>query len=167
MPKSSKSYIAAASWSHSFGSIWDASPESAERAIDLSESQTAKQVHTTVVNELLRGAAEGRALADAMISLANVPHPRGRSVLISNLRAQRARSEPDVAKVFWGPQSGLAKPALADALWPVLHAKISKAIRDGKKGPPVMRACVRAYEMAVVSYGLKIMLRRRKWRPRK
>jgi hypothetical protein len=106
-------------------------------------------------------------LADAMLDIAKVPHPEGRSVLIRNLRAQRARSAPDVAKVFWGPQSGLTKPALADALRPVLEAKINKAIREGKKGPPVMQACVRAYEMASVTYGLSMMLRRRRWRPRR
>jgi hypothetical protein len=106
-------------------------------------------------------------LADAMLSIAKVPHPQGRAKLIDNLHMQRTRHpEPNVEKAFWR-KSGLDKVPLADALWPVLERKISDAIRQGKLGPQVMQACVRAYEMASVSQGVSIMLRRRRWRPRK
>ncbi len=108
-----------------------------------------------------------RELADAMLSIANVPHPRGRDRLINGLHMQRTRSPaPDVEEVFW-PRSGLRKPDLADALWPVLEEKINRAIERRRPGPQVMQACDRAYEMASVTHGLSMMLRRRRWRPRK
>jgi hypothetical protein len=106
-------------------------------------------------------------LADAMLSIATVPHPRGRAQLINDLHAQRLRPAPDVSRVFWGSRSGLSKPKLAEALWPVLEAKITKAIQRGQNGPPIMRACGRAYEMATVTYGVSVALRRRRWRPRR
>jgi hypothetical protein len=104
-------------------------------------------------------------LADAMLSIAKVSHPKGRAQVISNLHMQRTqRAAPDVAKVFWGSQSGLTKPTLADALWPVLEHKINTAIQCSQKGPPVMQACVRAYEMLSISEGQPVMLRRRRSR---
>jgi hypothetical protein len=106
-------------------------------------------------------------LADAMISIARVPPPKGRAWLINGLHIQRVHDPtPDVEELTW-PGSGVKKPALADALWPILEAKITKAIQLGQKGPPVMRACLRAYEMASVSQGLLMMLRRQRKRPRK
>jgi hypothetical protein len=106
-------------------------------------------------------------LADAMLSIAKVPHPQGRAKLINNLHMQRTRDpEPNVEKVFWRG-AGIDKLLLADALWPVLEGKINGAIQQGKPGPQVMQACIRAYEMASVSQGISIMLRRRRWRPRK
>ena len=106
-------------------------------------------------------------LADAMLSIARVPHPQGRAQLINNLHRQRTRDpEPNVEKVFWRG-SRLDKVPLADALWPALESKINEAIQQGKPGPAVMQACLRAYEMAAVSQGVPIMLRRRRWRPRK
>jgi hypothetical protein len=106
-------------------------------------------------------------LADAMLSIAQAPHPHGKARLINGLRMQRTRSSaPDVEEVFWRG-SGITKPTLADALWPVLEAKINSAIQRSQKGPPVMQVCIRAYEMASVSYGVPLMLRRRRWRPRK
>jgi hypothetical protein len=108
-----------------------------------------------------------KELAEAMLSIATVPHPRGRAQLINDLRAQRLRPAPDVSRVFWGAWSGLSKPKLAEALWPVLEAKITKSIQRGQEGPPIMRACDRAYEMATVTYGVNVALRRRRWRPRR
>jgi hypothetical protein len=106
-----------------------------------------------------------RELADTMSSAAAVPYPYGRDRL-RGIHMQRTRSAaPNVEEVFWRG-SGLTKPALADALWPVLEEKINTAIEQGKPGPPVMWACVRAYEMASVSVGLPMMLRRRRWRRR-
>jgi hypothetical protein len=54
---------------------------------------------------------------------------------------------------------------LAEALWPELERKINAAIGRGTSGPPVMRACIRAYGMMAVSENVPIALRRR--RPRK
>lgn len=106
-------------------------------------------------------------LADAILAVAQTPHPRGRAQLLSDLRRQRGRSAPDVSKVYRWHQSGLSKPLLADALWPVLERKIQAALDRGTPGPPVLQACIRAYEMAAVSEKVSIMLRRRRWRPRK
>lgn len=109
-------------------------------------------------------------IADAMLSIAKAPHPQGRAQLISDIHRERGHQAPDISKVFravpW-PGSGLSKPTLADALWPVLEKKITAAIEHGRPGPPVMQACVRAYEMAAISEGVSTMLRRRRWRPRK
>lgn len=108
-----------------------------------------------------------RELADAMLQIAEVPHPQGRDRLLRNLRLQRTRDpEPNVEKVFWRGAK-LDKVPLAEALWPVLDRKINHAIQRGRPGPPVMQACVRAYEMMAVSEKVSIMLRRRRWRPRK
>jgi hypothetical protein len=90
-------------------------------------------------------------LADAILAVAQTPHPRGRGQLLSDLRHQRGCPAPDVSKVYRWHQSGLSKPILADALWPVLERKIQTALDRGKPGPPVLRACIRAYEMAAVS----------------
>ena len=74
-----------------------------------------------------------------MLSTARVPHPQGRAQLINNLHMQRTRDpEPNVEKVFWRG-ARLDKVPLADALWPVLEAKINDAIQLGKPGPPVMK----------------------------
>jgi hypothetical protein len=107
-----------------------------------------------------------RELANAMVSIANVPYPHDVTRLVRGLRMQRRSPAPDVEEVFWR-NSGLKKTTLADALWQVLEGKINDAIQQGRPGPPVMRACVRAYEMASVSEGLSIMLSRRRWRPRR
>ena len=105
-----------------------------------------------------------RELAETMLAIAKVPHPQGRVRLIQNLNIQRTRDpEPNVDKVFWRG-SGLKKVPLAEALWPVLERKITTAIQRDTSGPPVMRACVRAYEMMAVSENVPIALRRR--RPR-
>ena len=106
-------------------------------------------------------------LADAILAVAQTAHPRGRAQLLSDLHRQRGRSAPDVGKVYRWHQSGLSKPILADALWPVLERKIQTALDRGTPGPPVLQACIRAYEMAAVSEKVSITLRRRRWRPRK
>jgi hypothetical protein len=108
-----------------------------------------------------------QALAGAILAVARTPHPRGRSQLLSDLRHQRGRPAPDVSKVYRWHRSGLSKPSLADALWPVLERKIQTALDRGKPGPPILQACIRAYEMTAVSEKTSIMLRRRRWRPRK
>ena len=105
-----------------------------------------------------------RQLADAMLKIAQVPHQQGRDRLIRNLNIQRTRDPvPNVEKVFWRG-SGLDKVPFAEALWPVLERKVTNAIRRGTSGPPVMRACIRAYEMMAVSEQVPVAFRRR---PRK
>ena len=100
-----------------------------------------------------------------MLSIARTPYPHDRARLVSGLHMQRTRSPaPDVEELFWR-NSRITKPTLADALWPVLERKISTAIQRDRQGPPVMQACLRAYEMASAWHGLPMMLRRR-WRPR-
>jgi hypothetical protein len=107
-----------------------------------------------------------RELADAMLSAAAAHYPHDLSRLVRGIHMQRTNSAaPNVEEVFWRG-SGLTKPGLAEALWPVLESKINTAIQQGKPGPPMMRACIRAYEMASVSAGLSMMLRRRRWRRR-
>src|SRR5262249_61410651 len=100
-------------------------------------------------------------LGDAMLKIARVPHPQGRDRLIRNLSMQRTRDPaPNVERVFWRG-SGLDKVPLAEALWLVLERKVTNAIRRGTSGPPVMRACIRAYEMMAVSEQVPVALRRR------
>lgn len=107
-----------------------------------------------------------RELADAMLGIAKAPHPQGRDRLVQNLHMQRTRDpKPNVENVFWrGAQ--LDKIPLAEALWPILQRKVNDAIQSRTPGPPVMRACMRAYEMMAISEKVSIMLRRRRWRPR-
>jgi hypothetical protein len=101
-----------------------------------------------------------RQLADAMLRIANVPHPKGRSGLIRAVNMQRTRDpSPNVDDVFW-KGSGLSKTKLADALWPVLEKKVRRAIERRQPGPPIMRALVRAYEMAATPYRSNMILRR-------
>jgi hypothetical protein len=103
-------------------------------------------------------------LADAMLSIANVPYPHNRARLIRGINRQRTQSRaPNVEQVFW-QNSELKKTTLADALWPVLQRKINNAIQRGQHGPPVMQACLRAYEILTVSEGRPIILRRRRSR---
>jgi hypothetical protein len=67
---------------------------------------------------------------------------------------------PNVDDVFWRG-SDLSKTKLADALWPLLEKKIRRAIARNEPGPPIMRACVRAYEMAAAPYRTSMMLQRK------
>lgn len=101
-------------------------------------------------------------LADAMLRIAKVPHPKGRPGLMRALRMQRTCNPyPNVDKIFWRG-SRLEKTELADALWPVLDKRIRRAIGRGQQGPPIMKALIRAYEMAFAPYRSDMMLRRRK-----
>ena len=97
-----------------------------------------------------------RGVAGAILAVARTPHPRGRGQLLSDLRHQRGRPTPDVGKVCRWHKSGLSKPILADSLWPVLERKIQTALDCDKPGPPVLRACIRAYEMAAVSEKVRL-----------
>lgn len=86
------------------------------------------------------------------------------AVTVSQTLQRTYAPEPNVEKVFWRG-SRLGKLSPAEALWPVLERKVTDAIQRGKPGPPVMRACIRAYEMMAVSEQVPVALRRRRWRP--
>jgi hypothetical protein len=100
-------------------------------------------------------------LADAMLRIAKVPHPKGRSGLIHAIHMQRTHdSSPNVDDVRWRG-SDLSKTKLADALWPVMEKKIRRAIDRGEPGPSIMRALVRAHEMASAPYRTSMILQRK------
>jgi len=102
--------------------------------------------------------SDGR-LADAMLGLAASPHPGGRSGLIQSIHKQRTLDpSPDVEDAWREP--GVNKLALADALWPTLAARIERAIAKQTTGPPVMKAVLRAYELAMLSYKRNMSVRR-------
>jgi hypothetical protein len=99
-------------------------------------------------------------LADIMLGAAKVPYPKGRAALVNAIHMQRTLDpSPDVDDVFW-KGSGLSKTVLAEALWPSLEARIKRNIEHGHEGPPIMQGVLRAYEMASVSYGVNMALRR-------
>ncbi|WP_308468522.1 hypothetical protein [Rathayibacter soli] len=98
-------------------------------------------------------------LADSLIKAAGKPHPAGRDRLIADIHQQRTKDPtPDIDDAW--RKSGVSKPELADALWPILEARIERAITRGTLGPPVMKAALRAYELANLSYGLNVSVKR-------
>jgi hypothetical protein len=98
-------------------------------------------------------------LADALLQATGKPHPHGRAGLIHNIHLQRTVDpSPDIDDAW--KRSGVNKIDLADALWPILEARIKRAIEKGTAGPPVMKAMLRAYELASLSYGLNMSVRR-------
>ncbi|MDQ6839412.1 MAG: hypothetical protein M3137_14070 [Actinomycetota bacterium] len=80
--------------------------------------------------------------------------------MVADVSAQRGRPSPNIEKLWtnnrW-PGALLSKTSLVDAYWPMLHAKIEQAIASGAAGPPVMRAVVRAWELASIDH-------RNRWR---
>ena len=101
-----------------------------------------------------------RQLADALSSIAQAPHPGGRAGLIAQIHTERLSSSPDIAAVGWRGRGPIRKPDLANAMWPLLEARIKRAVARGHAGPPVMQGVLRAYEMASASYGIRRALRR-------
>jgi hypothetical protein len=102
-------------------------------------------------------------LADSLITAAGKPYPAGRDRLIANIHQQRTKDPtPDIDDAW--SKSGVSKPALADALWPILEARIERAITRGTLGPPIMKATLRAYELANLSYGLNVSVKRHRVR---
>ena len=100
-----------------------------------------------------------RQLADALLSRSSKSHPRGRAGLIHSINMQRtADPSPDIDDAW--KQSGVSKLELADALWPLLNARIERAIERGTMGPPIMKGVIRAYELALLSYRRSMSLRR-------
>lgn len=104
-----------------------------------------------------------RQLADAIGHAAKTPHPSGPAGLLAAVRAERGRPRPNVENLWRdGRWSGarLSKPALADACWPTLEAKIERAIASGSGGPPIMRAAIRAWELASMPHRNHMALKR-------
>ncbi|GAA3260979.1 hypothetical protein ACFO1B_55475 [Dactylosporangium siamense] len=98
-------------------------------------------------------------LADALLRAAGAPHPGGRSALIQAINIQRTRDPTPNINDAWR-KSGVSKVQLADAVWPLLQKRIEGAIRRGEKGPPIMSAILRAYQLATLSYRRTIALSR-------
>jgi hypothetical protein len=69
-----------------------------------------------------------------------------------------ANAAPNIEHAW--KKSGVSKIDLADALWPILEARIKRAVEEATAGPPVMKAMLRAYELASLSYGLNMSVRR-------
>ncbi len=109
--------------------------------------------------------ADGR-LADALLARSANNHPGGRPGLVRSIHLQRTVDPtPDIQDAWKG--SGVSKPDLADELWPLLEARIQRAIQRGTQGPPIMKGLVRAYELAMLSYRQTMSLRRKPPSPRK
>jgi hypothetical protein len=100
-------------------------------------------------------------LADAMLKVARRPHPGGRATLAGLINAERLGSYPNVERIGWPGRGAISKPDLADATWPLLETRIRSAITKGHRGPPIMKAVLRAYEMASPSFRSSVVLRRR------
>ncbi len=99
-------------------------------------------------------------IADGVLALAGMSYPAGRNDLIARGARVRTSRKPSVESIW--PNAGILnlKVALADELWPLLERRIESAIARGTKGPPVMKAAVRAYELAMLSYRRQMLVRR-------
>lgn len=108
-----------------------------------------------------------RQLASVLTMAAATPHPIGDAALIADLAVERARAAPNVDRVYsmhkW-PGARLSKPVVAEASWPLLAQRIKRAIARSQQGPPIMRAMLRAWELANLSPRSGMALRRHKAR---
>jgi hypothetical protein len=104
-----------------------------------------------------------RQLAAAMERAAKTPYPLGTATLVADVNARRSRPTPNLEKLWdparW-PRARLSKPAVADAYWPILEAKIERAIASGSAGPPIMRGAIRAWELASMPNRNRMALQR-------
>jgi hypothetical protein len=98
-------------------------------------------------------------LADALLTRAGEDRRKGRDSLIRAIGLQRDKDATPNIDDAW-KSSGVSKPDLAEQLWPTLERKIEAAIRRGTRGPPVMKAVVRAWDLATLSHRQTIWLRR-------
>lgn len=102
-------------------------------------------------------------LAAALARVAREPYPSGSKALVTEIANMRARPSPNLEHLWkkgrW-PGARLSKTALVDAYWPVLHAKIERAIAARSSGPPIMRAAVRAWELASMPNRSRMALKR-------
>ena len=79
--------------------------------------------------------------------------------MIKAITMQRTRSSaPDIENAW--KSSGVNKLAIADETWPLLEAHIRRSIARGRKGPPILRGVLRAYELATYSPRANLVLRR-------
>ena len=101
-------------------------------------------------------------LADSLITAAGKPHPAGRDQLVADIYQRTKDPTPDIDDAW--RKSGVSKPELADVLWPILEARIERAISMGTLGPPIMKAALRVYELANLSYGLNVSVKRHRVR---
>ncbi|MFZ0127978.1 MAG: hypothetical protein WAL77_00985 [Candidatus Dormiibacterota bacterium] len=101
-----------------------------------------------------------RQIADGLLALAGKPYLGGRAALVGRVARERASRRPDADRVW--PTSGIAnlKVSLAGQLWPLLEKRIEAAIGRKTKGPPIMKAALRAYELATLSYRQRMSIRR-------
>lgn len=103
-------------------------------------------------------------LARGLLDAAVTPYPDDKAALILAVQAERARPEPNIERIWssnaW-PGANLSKPRLADSCWPMLEKKIERAIASGSSGPPLMRAAVRAWELAARPTRRHMALQRR------
>jgi hypothetical protein len=102
-----------------------------------------------------------RQIADGLLALAGAAYPDGRTGLVARVAAERASTTPNVEDVWRTASISNVKVSLANQLWPVLAERVETAIRRGTAGPPIMKAAVRAYELAMLSYRVNTSLRRR------
>jgi hypothetical protein len=100
-----------------------------------------------------------RQLADALLQAAAASHPRGRAALIWAIHMQRVKDPTPNIEDAW-KRSGVKKVQLAEVTWPLLKRRIERAIVRGHRGPPIMRAVLRAYELASLSYQLTTVIER-------
>jgi hypothetical protein len=102
-------------------------------------------------------------LAAAMEKAAKTPYPSGRAALVADIKAERSRPHPNLENLWrqgrW-PGARLRKPTLADACWPTLETKIKRALASGSAGPPIMRAAMHAWELALIPTRNRMALRR-------
>jgi hypothetical protein len=96
-------------------------------------------------------------LADGLLAIASAPYPGGKEALVarlaverSKLPATRRRPGPSVEAVWkeWISDYGLSKPTFAEQMWPILEAKIRAAMTTSRGKPPIMKAAMKAYELA-------------------
>jgi hypothetical protein len=100
-----------------------------------------------------------KQLADSILQLVQRPYPGGRDKLVESISLQRSfSSSPDIEEVW--KRSGVSKTKLAAVLWPVLETRIEKAIVSGVRRPPVMDAVYQAFDLANLSHGQTMSLRR-------
>jgi hypothetical protein len=106
-----------------------------------------------------------RQLADALLALAaGAGYPGGRTALITQVANVRSANRPNVERIW--PTLAIAnlKVSLANELWPVLERRMQIAISRRTKGPPLMQAALRAYELAMLSYRRNMSVRRHRRR---
>lgn len=99
-------------------------------------------------------------LARALLSASGRTFSGGQAGLEHALERQRRSPSPNVERAW--QSSGISKVELAEAMWPLIEARVRRAIARGTKGPPIMANALRAYKLAVRHYGHRMRLSRQK-----